>query len=99
MPIPTWIRDALGIRKDFIETEKTVLEIAKLEDEQRERDFLIRASKADIEKYDPNTQLLLRTIAEDRLTRYGSHDGYEAEFDDGVKAAFDIVKRLGSEWF
>jgi len=98
MPIPTWIRDFLGIRKDFVETRKAVLEIAKLEDEERERDFLIRASMSDIEKYDPNTQLLLKKIAEDRIER-ARKEAETAEVQayctpDDILAALDILRRL-----
>ncbi len=94
MPIPTWIRDALGIRKDFVETKKSLLEIAKLENEKREREFLIRASTEDIEKYDPNTRFLLKKIAEDRLERYYRREVTYVIHDEGVNAAHNIVKRL-----
>jgi len=54
MPIFGWIRDALGVRKDHIETKKVKLETNKLENEERERDRRIKlASMDDIEKYDP----------------------------------------------
>lgn len=97
MPIPTWIRDLLGIRKDYVETKKAALEIAKLLDEQREREFLIRASMDDIKKYDPNTQLLLKTIAERRIKRYDQEHRGVMEIgldDEGAEAAYTILDIL-----
>lgn len=35
MPFKTWIRDALGIRKDVVDIKKAKLETKKLEDEER----------------------------------------------------------------
>src|SRR5438046_530929 len=69
MPISTWIRDLFGIRKDVIDIKKSKLEIELLEHEKREREFLIRATKDDIEKYDPSTQRLLERIAKEQLER------------------------------
>ena len=62
MPFTTWIRDLLGIRKDFIETEKSVLEIEKLEDEKRERDLVARATLDDVKKYDPKYRRLIEGL-------------------------------------
>jgi len=50
MPIPTWIRDLLGIRKDIVETEKAMLEIAVLKDERVARELIVRASREDIDR-------------------------------------------------
>ena len=59
MPIPTWIRDALGIRKDIVDTKKAKLEITKLEDEESERRGLIDlATLDDVKKYDPKVREL-----------------------------------------
>jgi hypothetical protein len=58
MPIFTWIRDLLGIRKDYVDTKKSVLEIEKLEVERRERDLITPATLNDVKKYDPNFQKL-----------------------------------------
>ena len=44
MPFTTWIRDLLGIRKDYVDTEKSVLEIEKLEADKRERELLTPAT-------------------------------------------------------
>jgi hypothetical protein len=95
MPIPTWIRDFLGIRKDFVETKKALLEIARLQDEERERELITKASMADIEKYDANTRFLLMAIA-------GSYVGRQSErrtiepygATDTEHAALEIIGRL-----
>ena len=62
MPFTTWIRDLFGIRKDVIDTEKTKLEITKLEAEERERNLITPASLDDVVKYDPKTSELLHKV-------------------------------------
>ena len=68
MPVSTWIRDVLGIRKDIIDTEKSKLEIDKLKAEDRERNLITPASLDDVKKYDPKTQALLRGVSTLPLT-------------------------------
>jgi hypothetical protein len=94
MPFTTWIRDLFGIRKDVIDTKKAKLEITRLEAEERERDFLIRASRADIEKYDPKTQLLLKKIAEDLLNEYNEIHEYEQSSPEGDVISFAYGREL-----
>jgi hypothetical protein len=65
MPISTWIRDLFGIRKDIIDTKKTILETEKLIDERRARDLpalLSPVSLAEIQKYDPKIQQLIKKV-------------------------------------
>lgn len=62
MPISTWIRDVLGIRKDIVDTKKTELEIEKLRDERRARSLITPATLDDVKKYDPKREDLLRTL-------------------------------------
>ena len=62
MPFTTWIRDALGIRKDVVDTKKAKLETEKLEVEKRERDLITPATLDDVKKYDPKTRALLKII-------------------------------------
>ena len=58
MPIFGWVRDALGVRKDHIETKKAQLEVKKLEDERREQ--LIKPPTLDeVKKYDPKTRMII----------------------------------------
>lgn len=58
-----WIRNALGIRKDLIDTKKSKLEVKKLEHEEKARNNLITpATMEDIEKYDPKTKELLQIV-------------------------------------
>lgn len=58
MPIFGWIRDALGLHKDIIDSKKSVLEVEKLKDEKRERETITRATIDDVRKYDHKVQLL-----------------------------------------
>lgn len=69
MPIFGWIRDALGLHKDIIDSKKAKLEVHKLEDEKRERDILTRATFEDIERYDPKIQLLKKQIKNVHVAR------------------------------
>jgi hypothetical protein len=62
MPFTTWIRDALGIRKDMVDIKKAKLETEKLEAEKRERDLITPATLEDVRKYDPKTRALLKVI-------------------------------------
>ena len=62
MPFTTWIRDALGIRKDVVDIKKAKLETEKLEAEKRERDLITPATLDDVKKYDPKTQALLKAV-------------------------------------
>src|ERR1044071_2852649 len=69
MPIFGWIRDALGLHKDIIDSKKSKLEVDKLEDEKLERQILTRATMEDIEKYDPKVRKLKSKIDRDRERR------------------------------
>ena len=52
-----WIRDAIGIRKDVLETEK-------LEDEKQDRESLIhKATMEDVERYDRRVRALRHSRA------------------------------------
>lgn len=62
MPIFGWIRDALGLHKDIIDSKKSTLEVEKLKDEKMERQILTRATLADVRKYDRKTQVLEERI-------------------------------------
>lgn len=64
MPISGWIRDALGISKDVVDTKKMRLEIKKLEDEERTT-LITPATLDDVKKYDPKRQALLKRLEED----------------------------------
>lgn len=64
MPIFGWIRDALGIGKDVVDTKKARLEIKKLEDERREK-IIFPATMGDVEKYDPAYRALRARIEAD----------------------------------
>jgi integrase len=59
MPFTTWIRDLLGIRKDYVDTERSILEIERLEAEKRERTLITPATLEDIEKYDLKTRSIV----------------------------------------
>ncbi len=61
-PVIDMIRGLLGIRKDLIDTKKSKLEVQKLQDEERSRNLITRASMEDIEKYDPKVKTLKRKI-------------------------------------
>jgi hypothetical protein len=65
MPFTTWIRDALGIRKDIVDTKKAELEITKLEDEQDERRGLIQlATLDDVKEYDEKVKQIVAVATE-----------------------------------
>jgi hypothetical protein len=51
-----WVRDALGIRKDWIDAKKSKLEVRRLQDEERARTFITPATLADIKQFDPHYQ-------------------------------------------
>lgn len=61
MPIFGWIRDALGIRKDYVDTKRAQLEIKKLEDAQREK-LITPATLDDVKKYDPKFKKLIEKV-------------------------------------
>jgi len=61
MSIVSFIRNPLGIRKDYIETKKAKLEVKKLEEESRS---IEKADLEDVKKYDPKVQKLVRKIEE-----------------------------------
>ena len=58
MPIFGWVRDALGVRKDYVDTKKAQLEVKKLEDEKRER-LIKPPTLEEIKKYDPKTRMII----------------------------------------
>jgi hypothetical protein len=68
MPFTTWLRDALGIRKDVIDTKKAKLEITKLEAEERERNLITPASLDDVKKYDLKYQALIERAREREMS-------------------------------
>jgi hypothetical protein len=61
-----WIRDALGIRKDLIDIEKSKLEVQRLKDEQITRNLVARPTLEDINKYDPKLAKLAQRIIEQK---------------------------------
>ncbi len=61
-----WIRNALGIRKDLIDTKKSKLEVKKLEDEERARNLITPATLDDVKKYDAKTRRLFNEIKRNR---------------------------------
>lgn len=62
-PVIDMIRGLLGIRKDLIDTEKSKLEVQKLQDEERSRNLITRVSMEDIKKYDPKVRILEERIS------------------------------------
>lgn len=58
-----WIRNALGVRKDLIDTKKSKLEVKKLEHEERARHSLITpATFDDVKEFDPKYRAIKRRI-------------------------------------
>ena len=80
MPVTTWIRDILGIRKDVIDAKKAKLEVTRLQDEEDARRGLIDlATLNEIKKYDPKVKKLERRIElDDGLSRPHHLLGVEA---------------------
>lgn len=69
-----WIRDFFGIRKDWIDakkalvdTEKATLEVRRLQDEERARTLITPATLDDVKTYDPKIKAIDRGIEKERV--------------------------------
>ena len=88
MPFTTWIRDLFGIRKDYVDTEKAVLEIEKLEAEKRERDLITPATLDDVKAFDPKLKQILEEVRKRR--EGGGGGGIGSSVDSGFTEAMLI---------
>jgi hypothetical protein len=88
MPFFGWIRDLFGLRKDYVETEKAVLEIEKLEAEERARNLITPATLDDVKKYDPKYKRIRSNLHKRRgslFKRNEMREPYYLSFVDILK--------------